>query len=647
MEHGRHKEDKRAKMSRFHPINNRSPFSDDILADTLPRSYKPISLDYDGTTDPEVHLNRFEGLVTLHMYTEGIKCRIFSTTLTGPAQLWFGTLAPNSIYSFEDLQTRFLCQFASSRRVGKSALSLMDIKQDQNEILREYSARFNLAAQEIRPAKDFDDIMARLLGYLQLEDARMARKAENDKHKAKRAEEAPERQRHQDRAPFRGLPPRVLPPQGGMPPHQQRTVNEVTRFAEYTPLNKPQEEIFHLIKNQPFFRAPGTYRDGPPQEGPNNKLCEYHNVFGHYTKFCGHLKHQLELLVRQGNLDQFIDRGTEGQRRNDQRDHRDQRDQQDQRDQRNNQDQRQEQGNNRDRRPDDNWDNRREGLERQAPPSPYRREVHMICGENGTPTSNRAKKQVVRAVKTGYYPKRVMEITSAAEEPTITFGAEDLRTLMYPHVDALVIMADIAGCIVHRVFVDSGSAMNILYWECLQNMGIDVHIEPTNAPLFGFGGEMVMPLGYVELPLNLGTTAANSKTRMVRFLVVDMPKPSYNVILGQPALMAFRAVISMFHLKMKFPIEGGGVGEVCGDQTTSKACHVQMLTHSAGQKRERLTEGSDMRKRGKVGEVHAPTEERQELADLLKDRDSTEKTTLVSTSDVCNTIELFPGKEGF
>ncbi|XP_057785571.1 uncharacterized protein LOC131003111 [Salvia miltiorrhiza] len=181
----------------------------------------------------------------------------------------------------------------------------------------------------------------------------------------------------------------------------------------------------------------------------------------------------------------------------------------------------------------------------------------MICGENGTPTSNRAKKQVVRAVKSGYYHKQVMEVTTAAEEPMITFGAEDLRTLMYPHDDALVIMADIAGCMVHRIFVDSGSAVNILYKECLQNMGIEVHIEPTNAPLFGFGGEMVMPLGYVELPLILGNVATSSRTRMVRFLVVDMPKPAYNVILGRPALTTFRAVISMFHLKMKFPIEGG------------------------------------------------------------------------------------------
>ncbi|XP_057803547.1 uncharacterized protein LOC131018867 [Salvia miltiorrhiza] len=422
-----------------------------------------------------------------------------------PAQLWFGTLAPNSIRSFEELQVRFLRQFASSRRVGKSALSLMDIKQDQNETLREYTARFNLAALEvpetesqikncayvrglkpgiffdelqIRPARDFDDIMSRLPGYLQLEDVRMARKAENDKHKAKRAEEAPKRQRHQDRAPFRGLPPRVPPPQAEGPPHQQRTVNEVTRFDEYTPLNKPQEEIFHLIKNQPFFRAPGTYRDGQPQQGPNNKLCEYHNAYGHFTKHCGHLKHQLEFLVRAGNLDQFIVRGNEAQaQRPEQRN-----------------EQRQEQGNNQDHRPKDNRDNRRGA---------------------------------------------VMEVTGAAEEPVISFGAEDLRTLMYPHDDALVIMADMAGCIVHRIFVDSGSAVNILYLECLQNMGVEAHIEPTNAPLFGFGGEMVMPLGFVELSLNLGSAAASSKTRVVRFLVVDMPKPSYNVILGRPALTAF------------------------------------------------------------------------------------------------------------
>ncbi|XP_057790966.1 uncharacterized protein LOC131008060 [Salvia miltiorrhiza] len=49
---GKYKGEKRAKTSKVKTTTSQSPFYADILADTLPRSYKPISLDYDGTTDP-------------------------------------------------------------------------------------------------------------------------------------------------------------------------------------------------------------------------------------------------------------------------------------------------------------------------------------------------------------------------------------------------------------------------------------------------------------------------------------------------------------------------------------------------------------------------------------------------------------------
>ncbi|XP_057808737.1 uncharacterized protein LOC131023213 [Salvia miltiorrhiza] len=160
-----------------------------------------------------------------------------------------------------------------------------------------------------------------------------------------------------------------------------------------------------------------------------------------------------------------------------------------------------------------------------------------------------------------------MEITGAAEEPVITFGSEDLRTLIYPHDDALVFTADIASCIVHRIFVDSGSAVNILYLECLQVMRIEATIEPTNAPLFGFGREIVMPLGFVELPVTLGRADA-CKTRMI------------------------------------------------------------------GQQRDQTS-------------FFGPAEERRELTELLDARKNSEKPALISTNDVYNMIELFPGKESF
>lgn len=43
------------------------------------------------------------------------------------------------------------------------------------------------------------------------------------------------------------------------------------------------------------------------------------------------------------------------------------------------------------------------------------------------------------------------------------FGKDDLVLIKSPHTDALVIKAEIGGYNVKRVFVDTGSSMNIVY----------------------------------------------------------------------------------------------------------------------------------------------------------------------------------------
>lgn len=52
------------------------PFSSHIVNEPLPNHYKSAKVrNYDGNTDPEEHLARFENVTMLHCYEDMIKCK--------------------------------------------------------------------------------------------------------------------------------------------------------------------------------------------------------------------------------------------------------------------------------------------------------------------------------------------------------------------------------------------------------------------------------------------------------------------------------------------------------------------------------------------------------------------------------------------
>ena len=115
----------------------------------------------------------------------------------------------------------------------------------------------------------------------------------------------------------------------------------------------------------------------------------------------------------------------------------------------------------------------------------------------------------------------------------------------------------------HRVLVDNRSSADILYYLAFQQIRIGrERLIPTSAPLVGFGGKRVNPLGAVTLPVTVGDYPQQI-TKDIMFLVVDCSS-TYNTILGRPTLNSWKAVTSTYHLMIKFSIKYG-VGEVRGD----------------------------------------------------------------------------------
>ncbi|KAL0412207.1 UNVERIFIED_CONTAM: Pro-Pol polyprotein [Sesamum latifolium] len=213
------------------------------------------------------------------------------------------------------------------------------------------------------------------------------------------------------------------------------------------------------------------------------------------------------------------------------------------------------------------------------------------------------------------------------DTPLIQFGRAERSDSQTIHNDALVITAVLANYEVGRIFIDFGSSADILFGEEYDQMQLgDVSLEKVNTLLYGFTGEVVHPRGMVSLPLTM-ERGATRKTCLLKFLVVDVPS-AYTVILGRPTLNTFQAIISTYHMKIKFSTLGG-VGEVQGDPLQSRRCYVD--TVRKGQKRngDDAPDRTPPSKKGKALEGENSKE--------------TETPTKVQPAEQLLNIEIIPG----
>nr|GEV52517.1 reverse transcriptase domain-containing protein [Tanacetum cinerariifolium] len=99
----------------------------------------------------------------------------------------------------------------------------------------------------------------------------------------------------------------------------------------------------------------------------------------------------------------------------------------------------------------------------------------------------------------------------------------------------LVIEAEMGGHMIHRMYIDGGSSMEILYEDCFNRLRPEIKSQmvPATTSLTGFSGETIWPLGQLRLLVIIGDTN-HSKRAWMNFMIVRSFSP-YNEELGHIA----------------------------------------------------------------------------------------------------------------
>ena len=124
----------------------------------------------------------------------------------------------------------------------------------------------------------------------------------------------------------------------------------------------------------------------------------------------------------------------------------------------------------------------------------------------------------------------------------LSFSDADKQGTIQPHNDALVVMLRIGGYDVKKVMIDQGSAAEIMYPDLYKGLGLKPeNLTTYSSPLVSFEGKIVVPMGQIRLPVQVGTDVVE-----VDFIVVDAFSP-YTAIMSKPWLHTLGAVFSTLH----------------------------------------------------------------------------------------------------
>lgn len=126
-------------------------------------------------------------------------------------------------------------------------------------------------------------------------------------------------------------------------------------------------------------------------------------------------------------------------------------------------------------------------------------------------------------------------------------------------IEPLIIKALVGKNLIHKVYVDNGSSVNIIYKHFLDQLPQDVRgfVKPSISSMVGFAGQVVWPEGQISLPFTLADYENKlTKTILENFNIIMAPSPYY-MLLGKTGLWQLQTVPSTVHDLVRFPSDHG------------------------------------------------------------------------------------------
>jgi hypothetical protein len=135
--------------------------ADHLRAATWPSKFQPhLPEKYDGMTNPSEFLQVYVTAITAAGGDTTIMATYFHVALSGLARTWLMNLTPGSIYSWEELCTRFIANFAIAYQQHGVEAHLHAVRQEPDETLRVFISRFTKVRGTIPRISDASIITA-------------------------------------------------------------------------------------------------------------------------------------------------------------------------------------------------------------------------------------------------------------------------------------------------------------------------------------------------------------------------------------------------------------------------------------------------------------------------------------------------------